>query len=84
MPGLNGIEASKAIRESQHSYANIPIIALTADTTLKTAHNGLGVGIDMVLTKPTTRDILFEAIKVAIESRSTPHIEQSNLSQKTV
>ena len=84
MPGLNGIEASKIIRQSQQSYANIPIIALTADTTLETAHNGLGVGIDMVLTKPTTSDVLFEAIKVAVESRLALHLDQSNLSQKSV
>lgn len=70
MPGTSGIETSKIIRRSQTHYANIPIIALTADAKLETAHNGLGAGIDMVLTKPTTTAILFEAIKVALESRA--------------
>ena len=83
MPGVNGIEAAKIIRQSGQDYASIPIIALTADTTLSTAHNALGVGIDMVLTKPTTAAVLFEAIRASLESRSDVYIRPAHLEAKT-
>ncbi|MEP6342640.1 MAG: response regulator [Maricaulaceae bacterium] len=82
MSGTSGIETSKLIRQSQTNYANIPIIGLTADAKLETAHNGLGVGIDIVLTKPTTTAILFESIRVVLESRAAGQNDQSHNLQK--
>jgi len=57
MPGLDGIETTKLIRESEVNNIHIPIIALTADTTIKTSNAALSAGVDMVLNKPITASI---------------------------
>jgi len=69
MPGLSGIETTHIIRNDMQTSNDIPIIALTADATMKTANDALGAGVDMVLTKPVTSTRLFAAIRVARSSQ---------------
>lgn len=65
MPKLGGIETTKIIRNNETDNVHIPIIALTADSTIKTSHEALSAGIDMVLIKPVTASSLFQAILTA-------------------
>ena len=65
MPKLGGIETTKIIRDNETDNVHIPIIALTADSTIKTSHEALSAGIDMVLIKPVTASSLFQAILTA-------------------
>jgi CheY-like chemotaxis protein len=66
MPGMDGIEAAKAIRrnEGRLSRARTPIVALTADT-LETGRRACReAGMDGFLTKPvepTQLDDMFAA-----------------------
>ena len=69
MPDINGIEATQIIRQQDSSFANIPIIALTADTTIEVANDALVAGVDIVLTKPVTASTLFAAIETSRSCR---------------
>ena len=54
MPGLDGLQATKIIRDPQSSVydPNIPIIALTADTRAEYREQCLAVGMSDFLSKP--------------------------------
>lgn len=55
MPNLNGIEATKAIREWEQTLPNkpsIPIIALTANAMTGDKERFVAAGMDEYLTKP--------------------------------
>lgn len=52
MPLMDGIEATLAIRSSQKSYTNIPIIALTADPQYQQRRLCKNIGMDDALAKP--------------------------------
>ena len=59
MPGMNGIETTQAIRNSDLSSKDVPIIALTADGSAKTNAACMAAGADLFLTKPVLcRDLL--------------------------
>lgn len=64
MPGMNGLQATSAIRneEAGHDNRNIPIIALTANTTQEDRLNCSQVGMDDFLTKPYQPKLLGECI----------------------
>lgn len=52
MPIMDGIEATLAIRGSQKSYTDIPIIALTADPQYQQRRLCKNIGMDDALAKP--------------------------------
>ncbi len=61
MPALNGIETTRKIRALDKVYADIPIIAVTADASPETETRCTAVGMNGYLTKPVSARILFEA-----------------------
>jgi signal transduction histidine kinase/CheY-like chemotaxis protein/sensor domain CHASE-containing protein len=64
MPKMDGIEATKKIRESQNSlFENIPIIAFTADASVDKHRELLKMGFDHCMTKPFNPDILFSYLR---------------------
>ncbi len=62
MPDMDGIAATKLIRELPNEKARTPIIALTANAMKGDKEKYLAVGIDDYLSKPIKRDELFEVI----------------------
>lgn len=64
MPEMDGYEATVAIREGQAGpkHTNIPIIAVTADTTEKSKIHATSVGMDDYMTKPVDSDLLLEKV----------------------
>ncbi len=52
MPVMDGIEATLAIRSSHASYADVPIVALTADPQYQQARLCKNIGMDDALAKP--------------------------------
>lgn len=61
MPEMDGIEATLNIRGSGEPWAQIPIIALTADADAKMHRTCINIGMDASLTKPLTgRDLTAE------------------------
>lgn len=63
MPEMDGIEATRAIRNSDRDYKDVPIIALTADVTAETNAACMAAGADIFLTKPVMGRDLIESIK---------------------
>ena len=71
MPEMDGISATKAIREHEHSTHNhIPIIALTAHAMTADRTRCLDAGMDGYLTKPINVQEVKAAILSALGDRS--------------
>ncbi|MEP7209578.1 MAG: ATP-binding protein [Alphaproteobacteria bacterium] len=65
MPIMDGTEAIKAIRASNESWANIPVIALTADAMTGDKERYLRMGMQGYLSKPLAeRDLISEITRV--------------------
>ena len=63
MPEMDGIEATRLIRDkSSRNYA-VPIIALTADATAETNAQCMAAGANIFLTKPIIATELFDSIR---------------------
>jgi PAS domain S-box-containing protein len=62
MPGMDGIEATRAIRAGDGPNRQARIIALTAHALPEERDRFLEAGMDMVLTKPVPRDMLIAAL----------------------
>jgi PAS domain S-box-containing protein len=59
MPGMDGYEATKAIRSMKDSYfKNIPIIALTAEAMMEIKQQAFAAGMNDFITKPFQPDEL--------------------------
>lgn len=64
MPIMNGIEATKRIRGSNHPAAkSIPIIAVTANAFDEDHHDCILAGMDDHISKPVVPDKLYSALK---------------------
>jgi len=61
MPVLNGLEATKAIRELK-TYSDIPIIATTSSSSIKDQENCFCAGMNSFLAKPIKVNDLTEVI----------------------
>ena len=70
MPEMDGLEATKAIRASDHEDAkDIPIIALTANAFDEDVQRSLQAGLNAHLSKPVEPDTLFETLESLIGQR---------------
>ncbi len=68
MPEMDGLEATRAIRASDHEDAKtIPIIALTANAFDEDVQRSLQAGLNAHLSKPVEPDTLFETLQSLIE-----------------
>ncbi len=77
MPGMDGLEATRLIREHERTTgACVPIVAMTAHTMKGDRERCLEAGMDDYLSKPVHRERLFEVIAAissgAAASASTP------------
>jgi len=61
MPNLDGYQATKKLRENS-AFANLPIIALSADAMKGTREQALQAGMNDYLTKPIDTEKLFTFI----------------------
>ena len=67
MPGMDGYEATEAIRNSIHAQAKtIPIIAMTAEALPDDIQNALRVGMNAHVSKPINDEKIISAIKRVI------------------
>ncbi len=62
MPHLDGLEASRAIRNLAGAAAAVPILALTADPQMEESGEHLAAGMTGHLSKPVTRQTLRQAL----------------------
>ena len=69
MPEMNGLEATKAIRGSNHSDAKeIPIIALTANAFEEDVQLSMQSGCNAHLIKPIEPQKLFDTLEQSIKT----------------
>lgn len=62
MPNIGGIECCKLWRQIEGPRNHIPIIGLTADSTLETEKRCLDAGMDLRLTKPIEAGLLLDTV----------------------
>jgi len=63
MPEMDGIEATKAIRNSELEIRNIPIVAMTAHAMKEDRERCLAAGMDDYVSKPIKPEELFKVIE---------------------
>jgi len=68
MPGMDGIDFCRKVRQN-HLTSHIPIILLTAKSTLESIREGLEAGADDYMVKPFNTDILKTRIAKLLEMR---------------
>jgi len=61
MPIMDGIETTLEIRKSKETYANVVIIALTADPDYQQRRICRNIGMDDTIAKPVKREDILEA-----------------------
>lgn len=62
MPGMNGYTAITHIRDREDDKSEVPIIVVTADTSVDIREQCLGVGANEIMTKPVAMKPLFRMI----------------------
>ena len=67
MPGMNGIQVMREVRERG---LDIPVIFLTARVDAISQKTGLDIGAVEYLTKPITPDMLIGRVRVVLASRA--------------
>lgn len=72
MPVMDGLEATRRIRASDKSYAQLPIIALTAHGLPEDREKSLAAGVNAHLTKPINLAVLTR--KIAQFLRAQTHV----------
>ncbi len=65
MPVMDGLTATKKIRQfpSDHINHSVPIVALTAHAMTEDIESFINTGMNRVLTKPLSKDVLKDAIR---------------------
>jgi CheY-like chemotaxis protein len=61
MPRMNGLEATRHLR-AQPEYAEVPIIAMTANAFAEDRERCMQAGMNDFLTKPVVPDVLFSTL----------------------
>ena len=69
MPIMNGIEATMEIRESKKPWANVAIIALTADPDYQQKTICRTIGMNGTIAKPVRREDLLKAFDQVLENQ---------------
>ncbi|WP_373398275.1 response regulator [Algoriphagus halophilus] len=77
MPEMDGYEATQAIRDGRGRaiHQEIPIIAVTADTTDQSKIKARSVGMDDFLTKPVDPELLLEKVLNALYLQQVQKVE---------
>jgi CheY-like chemotaxis protein len=63
MPEMDGMEATRAIRQMDGEAANVPILAMTANAMQGDRERFIDTGMDDYITKPINRDTLFAVLQ---------------------
>ena len=67
MPGIDGLEATRRIRQTVEWGSDVPIVAVTANNLAGDREQCLGAGMDAHLAKPFSRSELAEVLEQVLE-----------------
>ena len=77
MPGMDGFETLRKIREKHRDMSNVPVIFMTADDNRETETQGLQLGATDFVRKPFLPDVLALRVRHMAElSRLQQHLTQ--------
>lgn len=81
MPVMNGIEATKAIKEyeSQNMLSHIPIVAVTANALKGDRENFMANGLDDYVAKPIKKELILEMLNKYIPHKRSVNKPQSQV-----
>jgi len=77
MAPLDGVAMLQRLRNSNKSYADVPVIALTADNAASTNAACMKAGADLFLTKPVQKEELYKAITYIEMTEGTRILSQA-------
>lgn len=80
MPIMDGIEATLEIRKSEETYANVIIIALTADPDYQQRRICRNIGMDDTIAKPVKREDILDAFDRTLTRLSEKYGQEIELS----
>ncbi len=66
MPGMDGLEAIRAIRGGSTAASSVPVILVTADTSVDLEARSRTAGANSLLRKPVMMTALFEALAAVL------------------
>ncbi len=69
MPNMNGVQATKGIRNSKRIDFDVPVIAMTADNSAKTLDEALEAGMSAYLTKPLSAEAFSQVLLQLLQDR---------------
>lgn len=72
MPGIDGLETTRRIRQQNQPYSTVPIIAVTGDTDEDKIRFAYSAGIDDAITKPIELDSLLEKLVALCQKKEVP------------
>ncbi len=71
MPVMNGLEATRRLRENQ-ALKDVPVIMLTTKGTVNDVRTALSLGIDDYITKPAEPVLVLRRVRACLEGDSEP------------
>ncbi|HXD40281.1 MAG TPA: response regulator [Ramlibacter sp.] len=66
MPGMNGMQTTRAIRSSEMACRDVPIVAITAHSDEETTRAAQSAGMNDLLTKPIDAAVLYAKLGLLI------------------
>jgi signal transduction histidine kinase/AmiR/NasT family two-component response regulator len=79
MPVMDGVEATRAIRDLAGPEARIPILALTANADPRDERLYLAAGMNGVAQKPIQADALLNAIRLALAGEAANETDETRV-----
>lgn len=83
MPGMNGFEVIKHIKQSPFPVSNVPVIFLTAKNDSNSEYDGLNLGAVDYITKPFSFPLLLKRVELHLQLQQYSHHLEQMVEEKT-
>lgn len=83
MPGMDGFEVIKRIKQSPHPVRNVPVIFLTAKNDSNSEYDGLNLGAVDYITKPFSYPLLLKRVDLHLQLQSYSQRLENMVEEKT-